>query len=127
MNIMKITCSKAPEAIGPYSQAVRSGRMVFVSGQLPIGADKGKFAGAEIADQTYQSLKNIQTILIEVGMDMNHVVKTTVFLSRMEDFPEMNRVYSTFFSDPFPARVAFEVARLPKDALVEIEAVAIMD
>ena len=115
---------KAPAAIGPYSQAVQTGNLVFVSGQLPIDPATGEFAGATIAEQTRQSLTNIQNILEAAGYTMNDVVKTTVLLADIGDFAPMNQVYAEFFTDNKPARAAFAVRDIPKGALVEIEAVA---
>ena len=115
---------KAPAAIGPYSQAVQAGNLVFVSGQLPIDPATGEFAGATIGEQTRQSLTNIQNILEAAGYTMNDVVKTTVLLADMGDFAPMNQVYAEFFTDNKPARAAFAVRDIPKGALVEIEAVA---
>ena len=123
--LKKISTDKAPAAIGPYSQAVQAGELVFVSGQLPIDPATGEFAGADIASQTRQSLSNIKAILESQGLGMEDVVKTTVLLQHISDFGDMNQVYGTFFEGDFPARAAFEVAALPKGALVEIEAVAI--
>ncbi len=114
----------APLAIGPYSQAVQAGDVVFVSGQLPIDPATGEFAGEDIASQTRQSLTNIKAILESQGLGMEDVVKTTVLLQHISDFGAMNEVYGTFFEGDYPARAAFEVAALPKGALVEIEAVA---
>ncbi len=115
---------KAPGAIGPYSQAVQAGNMVFVSGQLPIDPATGAFAGDDIKSQTRQSLTNIKNILASEGLDMSQVIRVGVFLKDMEMFADMNAVYGEFFEKDYPARAAVEVARLPKDALVEIEAVA---
>ena len=115
---------KAPGAIGPYSQAVQAGNMVFVSGQLPIDPATGAFAGDDIKSQTRQSLTNIKNILAREGLDMSQVIRVGVFLKDMEMFADMNAVYGEFFEKDYPARAAVEVARLPKDALVEIEAVA---
>lgn len=120
-----ITTSMAPAAIGPYSQGVQAGNTVYVSGQLPIDPATGAFPGDDIAAQTKQSLSNIQAILAEAGMSMADVVKTTVLLADIADFAAMNEVYSTFFTAPYPARAAFQVAALPKGAKVEIEAVAV--
>lgn len=120
-----IETKEAPAAIGPYSQAVESGGTIYVSGQLPIDPSTGEFAGDDIASQTKQSLMNISNILKAAGSDMDHVVKTTVLLQNIGDFAAMNEVYATFFNAPFPARAAFEVAAVPKGALVEIEAVAV--
>lgn len=119
-----LATEKAPAAIGPYSQAVKGGDYVYVSGQLPIDPVTGVFAGEDISSQTRQSLSNIRAILESGGLSMENVVKTTVLLKNIKDFAAMNEVYATFFEPPFPARAAFEAAALPKDALVEIEAVA---
>ena len=116
----------APAAIGPYSQAVKAGNTIYVSGQIPIDPATGSFAGEDIRTQTKQSLTNIAQILGEAGAGMNNVVKTTVLLADMADFAAMNEVYARFFSEPYPARAAFEVAALPKGARVEIEAVAVV-
>lgn len=121
----EIKASQAPAAIGPYSQAVQAGGSIYVSGQLPINPATGEFAGADIRAQARQSLENIKAILAAAGTDMAHVVKTTVLLQDMADFVAMNEVYAEYFSEPYPARAAFQVAKLPKDALVEIEAVAV--
>lgn len=121
----KVLATKdAPAAIGPYSQAVRVDKLVFVSGQLPIDPATGAFAGDDIAAQTRQSLTNIKNILASDGLTMADVVKTTVLLKNIGDFAAMNEVYATFFEGDCPARAAFEVAAIPKGALVEIEAVA---
>lgn len=120
-----VATSAAPAAIGPYSQGVQAGGTVYVSGQLPIDPATGAFPGDDIAAQTRQSLSNIKAILAEAGMTMADVVKTTVLLADIADFAAMNEVYSTFFSAPYPARAAFQVAALPKGAKVEIEAVAV--
>lgn len=115
----------APAAIGPYSQAVQAGQTVYVSGQLPIDPATGAFSGPDAASQTRQSLTNIQAVLAQAGMTMADVVKTTVLLADIADFGEMNQVYAGFFTEPFPARAAFQVAALPKGAKVEIECVAV--
>jgi len=120
----KIETSNAPAAIGPYSQAINVEGLVFVSGQLPIDPATGEFPSEDIAEQTTQSLENMKAILAEAGYDMDRVVKTTVFLSDIKDFAAMNEVYAKYFTAPFPARAAFEVANLPKGAKVEIEAIA---
>ena len=119
-----LATTKAPAAIGPYSQAIRADKFVFVSGQLPIDPATGEFAGDDIAAQTRQSLTNIQNILASEGLTMANVVKTTVLLKNISDFGAMNEVYASFFESDCPARAAFEVAALPKAALVEIEAIA---
>ena len=120
-----ISTANAPAAIGPYSQAIQAGQTVYVSGQLPIDPATGAFAGSDIASQTRQSLTNIKAILAEAGMTMADVVKTTVLLADIGDFGAMNEVYAEFFAEPYPARAAFQVAALPKDAKVEIEAIAV--
>lgn len=119
-----IHTDKAPKAIGPYSQAIEAGGLVFVSGQLPVNPTTGEFAEGGIKDQTRQSLTNAQQVLQAAGTDLSRVVKTTVFLSDMDNFGAMNEVYAEFFSQPFPARSAFAVRTLPKGALVEIECIA---
>ncbi len=118
-----ITTEKAPAAIGPYSQAVRVGNLVFTSGQLPINPETGEMPES-IEEQTKQSLENVKAILEAEGLGMENIVKTTVFLSDMNNFVKMNDIYKTYFQGDFPARSAVQVARLPKDALVEIEAIA---
>lgn len=120
----QINTQNAPAAIGPYSQAIRTGNLIFVSGQLPIDPATGNFAGDDIKNLTRQSLTNISNILKEAGTDMAHVVKTTVFLADMADFAAMNEVYATFFTAPFPARSAVAIKTLPKNAKVEIECIA---
>lgn len=120
-----IHTASAPAAIGPYSQAIHAGNTVYVSGQIPIDPATGVFAGDDIVTQTRQSLSNLKAILTAAGLEMGNVVKTTVYLAHMEDFAAMNQVYAEFFTAPYPARAAFEVAALPKNALVEIECVAV--
>lgn len=123
--IMQVVHSNAaPAAIGPYSQAIKANGFVFVSGQLPIDPATGSFPEGGIREQTVQSLTNLREILKEAGSDLSLVVKTTVFLKNIADFSQMNEEYAKFFAAPCPARCAFEVAALPKDALVEIEAIA---
>lgn len=118
-----VSTDKAPGAIGPYSQAIKAGGLVFLSGQLPLDPASGQFP-AGIKEQTHQSLTNAAAILEAAGSGLDKVIKTTVFLADMNDFAAMNEVYATFFSGAFPARSAVQVARLPKDALVEIECIA---
>ena len=120
-----ISTPNAPAAIGPYSQGIQAGSTIFVSGQLPIDPATGAFAGEDIASQTRQSLTNIKNILAAAGASMNDVVKTTVMLKNIGDFAAMYAVYAEFFTEPFPARAAYQVAALPKDALVEIECIAV--
>lgn len=123
--VKKVNSSNAPAAIGPYSQAIETNGLVFISGQLPIDPATGEMP-EDIKAQTRQSLENIKAILTEAGTSFNSVCKTTVLLSDIKNFALMNEVYAEYFSDPFPARAAFEVAALPKGALVEIEAIAII-
>ena len=115
----------APAAIGPYSQAVQAGSMLFVSGQIPIDPATGEFAGSDITTQTNQSLTNVRNILAAAGYGLNDVVKTTVLLADIADFAAMNAVYAEYFSENKPARACFAVKDLPKGALVEIEAIAV--
>ncbi|MGL2737918.1 RidA family protein [Helicobacter pylori] len=115
----------APKAIGPYSQAIVTNDLVFVSGQLGIDASTGEFKGADIHSQTTQSMENIKAILKEAGLGMDSVVKTTILLKSLDDFAVVNGIYGSYFTEPYPARATFQVAKLPKDALVEIEAIAI--
>lgn len=122
-----ISTEKAPAAIGPYSQAIQAqGKTIYVSGQLPVDPATGAFAGEDIQSQTRQSLENIKAILATAGADMSSVVKTTVLLKHIADFGAMNEIYAQYFQQPFPARAAFQVGALPKDALVEIECVAVI-
>ena len=120
----KIFASKAPAAIGPYSQAIRVSNLVFASGQIPIDPATGVFVPGGIKEQTRQSLTNVKTILEAAGLTMANVVKTTVFMADMNDFADMNGVYAEFFKEPYPASSAVAVKALPKGALVEIEVVA---
>ena len=119
----EIITSGAPGAIGPYSQAIEAGGLVFVSGQLPADPATGQLAEG-IAAQTERSLLNLKAILEEAGLSLKDAVKVTVYLKDMNDFSDMNEVYQRIIPSPYPARVAVEVARLPKDALVEIELIA---
>lgn len=114
----------APAAIGPYSQAIEVNGFVFASGQIPIDPTTGEFVEGGIKEQTRQALANASHVMEEAGTDMNHVVKTTVYLSDMSDFAAMNEVYATFFNEPYPARSAVAVKALPKGALVEVECIA---
>ena len=119
-----ISTSKAPAAIGPYSQAIQVGNLLYASGQIPIAPSTGSIVDGGIKEQTRQSLLNVQAILEEAGLSFANVVKTTVFLADISDFADMNGVYAEFFSEPYPARSAVAVKSLPKGALVEIEVVA---
>ncbi|MCV4234161.1 RidA family protein [Virgibacillus sp. LDC1] len=119
-----ISTNKAPGAIGPYSQAVEINGFVYTSGQLGLNPETGEF-GEGVQEQAKLSLNNVKAILEAAGTSLDHVVKTTVFLKDMNDFAVVNEVYGSFFSEPYPARSAVEVARLPKDGLVEIEVIAV--
>ncbi len=119
-----ISTTKAPSAIGPYSQAIQVGNLLYTSGQIPIDPATGAFAEGGIQEQTRQSLLNVKAILEEAGLTMANVIKTTVYMADMNDFAAMNAIYSEFFSEPYPARSAVAVKTLPKGALVEIEVVA---
>lgn len=119
-----ISTDQAPAAIGPYSQAVRAGNLLFVSGQIPVDPATGEVVEATIQAQAQRSLENVKAVLAAAGASLDNVVKTTVFLKDMDDFVEMNRIYKTFFTADCPARSAVQVAKLPKDVLVEIEAIA---
>ncbi|URZ87866.1 RidA family protein [Floricoccus penangensis] len=125
---MKIIATEnAPQAIGPYVQGKVVGNLLFASGQIPLDPKTGEMVGTTIEEQTEQVLKNIGAILAEAGTDFDHVVKATCFLDNIEDFVAFNNVYATAFKTDFPARSAVEVARLPKDALVEVEVIAYLD
>lgn len=119
-----IQTAKAPGAIGPYSQAIKANGFVFVSGQLPVQPATGQFAEGGIEGQTKQSIENVKAILAEAGCSLADVVKSTVFIKNMNDFAAMNKVYAEYFTGECPARACVEVARLPKDAMVEIEVIA---
>lgn len=121
-----ISTEKAPGAIGPYSQAVKTENMVFCSGQIPIDPATGNFVSDDVAEQTRQVLKNLSAVLEAAGTDLKNVVKTTVFLADMNDFTPMNEVYAEFFSENKPARATVQAARLPRDARVEIECIAVV-
>lgn len=121
--IKEINTEKSPAAIGPYSQAINIDRLIFTSGQIPFTAE-GELVSDNVQDQARQSLNNIKNILEEAGSSMEKVIKCTVFISDMNEFGQVNEVYQEFFSKPFPARSTVEVARLPKDVKVEIEAIA---
>jgi 2-iminobutanoate/2-iminopropanoate deaminase len=121
-----ISTDKAPRAIGPYSQAVRVGGFVFASGQIPIDPATGEFVAGGVAEQTDQVLRNISAVLEAAGAGLDRVVKTTVFLADMNDFTAMNEVYGRFFSEQPPARATVQAARLPRDARVEIDAIALI-
>ncbi|MCU1265917.1 MAG: endoribonuclease [Acidobacteria bacterium] len=119
-----IQTDQAPQAIGPYSQAIKAGGFIFASGQIPTDPATGQFVVGGIAEQTEQVLKNLSAVLQAGGSSLDHVVKTTVFLADMNEFTQMNEVYGKFFAKQPPARATVEAARLPRDARVEIEAIA---
>ena len=114
----------APQAIGPYSQAVRVGDLLFLSGQVPLDPASGQIVEGDIAAQTRRVLDNLAAVLHSAGLTFAHVARTTIFLADMNDFAKVNEVYGTYFEEPFPARATVQVARLPKDARVEIDAIA---
>lgn len=120
-----ISTENAPGAIGPYSQAIKANGMIFCSGQIPIDPATGEFVSHIVSEQTEQVLKNLTAVLVAAGTDLSGVVKTTVFLADMNDFVEMNEVYARFFGDNKPARATVQAARLPRDAKVEIECIAL--
>ena len=122
-----IFTEKATAAIGPYSQAIEVNGIVFVSGQLPVNPQTGEIVAGDVADQTAQSFENIKNILSEVGLSTANIVKTTVFLSDMSLFADMNKIYSNYFTEAFPARSAVAVKALPKGAFVEIECIAVKE
>jgi len=122
-----VSSPDAPKAIGPYAQAVRVGQLLFVSGQVPLDPVTGEMVAGDIAVQTRRVFENLGAVLKAGGRSFNDVVRTTVFLADMNDFAEVNKVYGTYFSEPYPARATVQVARLPKDARVEIDVIAAFD
>jgi len=125
MKQQAVFTKEAPEAIGPYSQAIQVDGWVFASGQIPINPDTGEVVAGPVERQTEQVLKNLAAVLSASGSDLAHVVKTTVYLSSMDDFGVFNKTYASFFKEPYPARATVEVAALPKGALLEIDAIAL--
>jgi 2-iminobutanoate/2-iminopropanoate deaminase len=123
----QIKSGNAPAAIGPYSQAIQCGNLVFCSGQLGLDAGTGKLVGESVEAQTREALHNLRAVLLAAGLGLDRVVKTTVFVANMDDFPLINQVYATVFGEHKPARATVEVARLPLDALVEIECIACVE
>ena len=121
-----VSTENAPGAIGPYSQAVKAGNLVFCSGQIPINPQTGEFVSDDVAEQTRQVLKNLSAVLKAAETNLNNVVKTTVFLADMSDFAAMNEVYAEFFNENKPARATVQAGRLPRDARVEIECIAVI-
>ena len=128
MSVKKVVSSKdAPAAVGPYSQAIRAGKLLFLSGQLPINPETGSIEAKDIEGQTRQALNNIRAVLIAEGLSLSDVVKTTVFLKDIQDFAKMNGVYKDYFTVDAPARSAVQVANLPLNAMVEIESIAVIE
>lgn len=125
MKFEVVNTPQAPKAIGPYSQAVACGNLLFLSGQIPLDPETMQIVGQDVETQTEQVLKNLAAVLAARGMKTQNIAKTTVFLKNMGDFPKFNAVYEKHFQAPYPARATIEVARLPKDVLVEIEAIAV--
>ena len=119
-----VSSDQAPQAIGPYSQAIRSGAFLFLSGQIPLDPATGQLVGGDVAAQTRQVLDNLRAVLAAAGGSLDHVVRTTVYLADLGDFAAMNEVYGAYFTSPAPARATVQVARLPRDARVEIDAIA---
>ena len=126
MSKIPISTKNAPAAVGAYTQAIRSGNLVFVSGQLALSPETGIMSGEDIAEQTDQVLRNLDAVVCAAGATLSDVVKTTVYLADINDFAIMNGVYKKYFPDPAPARAAVEVSRLPKDALIEIDAILVI-
>lgn len=126
MNMEVISTNEAPKAIGPYSQAIKVQNMVYTSGQIPADPVSGEVVDGGIEKQAKQSLNNLKAVLVEAGTGLENVIKTTVFIKDMKDFALVNKIYGQYFKEPYPARSCVEVARLPKDVLIEIEAVAII-
>lgn len=125
MSLEIIHTTKAPEAIGPYSQGIKAGGFIFISGQVPLEPSTGEVVSTDVQEQTKQALENLKNILESSGSDLDHVVKTTVYIQNMNDFGKVNEIYGSYFIRVYPARSCVEVSRLPKDVLVEIEAIAI--
>lgn len=119
-----IFTSQAPEAVGPYSQGIRFGNLIFTSGQIPLEPETGQLAGSDIQTQTRRTLKNLEAVLKEAGSSLDKVIKTTVYLTDLWNFSQVNQIYAEFFKENPPARSCVEVSALPKEAKIEIEAVA---
>ena len=120
-----VTTESAPAAIGPYSQAIVTGNLIFLSGQIPLDPERGKIVEGSIEDETRRVLKNLEEVLKAEGLDLNAIVRTTVYLTDLADFPRVNQTYAEFFQEPFPARATVQVAALPRGARVEIDALAV--
>jgi 2-iminobutanoate/2-iminopropanoate deaminase len=121
---IQVATKKAPEAIGPYSQAISCGSMVYCSGQIPVDPQTGEIVSGDIADQTHQVMKNLSAVLNEAGVSFNEVVKCTIYLQDLQNFSKVNEVYAQYLTPPYPARATIEVAGLPKDVGVEIDVIA---
>lgn len=126
LNLEVIHTKKAPEAIGPYSQGMKVGDFVFTSGQVPLSPETGEVVCTDVEDQARQALENVKSVLEAGGSDLDHVVKTTVYIQNMDDFESINEIYASYFINVFPARSCVEVSKLPKGVLVEIEAIGII-
>lgn len=124
MNKQEIKTNNAPAAIGPYSQGIQAGNLVFVSGQMPVDPATGEIVSGGIAEQARQAIENMKAVMQAANASLDDVIKTTVFIKNMADFGVINDIYASYFKAPFPARSCVEVARLPKDVLIEIEAIA---
>ncbi|QST00434.1 MULTISPECIES: Rid family detoxifying hydrolase [Pontibacillus] len=122
--VKAISTNNAPEAIGPYSQAIDLGQIVFVSGQIPLNPSTMEIVSDDVSEQTTQVMKNVGAILEEAGLNYAHIAKANIYLASMEDFQTVNEIYASFLQEPYPARAAIEVSRLPKDVKVEVEVVA---
>lgn len=122
--VKAISTNNAPEAIGPYSQAIDLGQIVFVSGQIPLNPSTMEIVSDDVTEQTTQVMKNVGAILEEAGLNYAHIAKANIYLSSMEDFQTVNEIYASFLQEPYPARAAIEVSRLPKDVKVEVEVIA---
>jgi 2-iminobutanoate/2-iminopropanoate deaminase len=122
-----ISSPDAPKAIGPYSPAVRSGQLLFVSGQIPLDPATGRMIEGDVAVQTRRVMDNLGAVLRSAGLSFGQIVRTTIFLADLEDFAKVNEVYGSYFSEPYPARATVQVTRLPRDASVEIDAIAVFD
>ncbi len=127
MTLRAVNSPGAPKAIGPYSPALRAGQLLFLSGQIPLDAESGTIVGNDISTQTEQVFRNIAALLDAAGAGFSHVARTTVFLTDLNDFAAMNAVYARHFGDPAPARSTVQVSRLPRDARVEIDVIAVLD
>ncbi|KGX93009.1 dfrA [Pontibacillus halophilus JSM 076056 = DSM 19796] len=125
--IHPLSTTKAPAAIGPYSQATDVGSLVFISGQIPLDPETMTIVSNDVVEQTKQVMENLSAILQEANLTFQHVAKMTIYLDSMDDFQTVNEVYASYLSEPYPARAAIEISRLPKDAKVEIEAIAVKE